>query len=197
LQRAIIVGATVTTVCITIIALFDPFKHLPISVSVASVKLDGTRVITADPKLTGYRKDGRTYEVVAKSDVQDLLDTNVTELVGVKAKIALGDNSTARVTAGSGVYDGRHDTITLREDVHIVNAVGYEFILKSMSMDLKSGDMASDEPVTLLLNGGKFDADRMNITDNGHKVTFEGSVKSTIERDSTDNSVGAETSAER
>jgi lipopolysaccharide export system protein LptC len=197
LRRAIIIVATVTTACITIIALFDPFKHLPISISVASVKLDGTRVITADPKLTGYRKDGRAYEVNANSGVQDILDTNVTDLVGVRAKINLGDDSTARVTAEYGVHDSVHDLIKLRGDVQIRNVVGYEFFMKSMSMDFKTSDIITEEHATLLLNGAKFEGDRMSITDNGHKVTFEGSVKSIIDQDSTDTSVGALKSAEK
>jgi lipopolysaccharide export system protein LptC len=191
------VVATVTTVCITIIALFDPFKHLPISISVASVKLDGTRVVTADPKLTGYRKDGRAYQVNATSGIQDILDTNITDLVGVKAKINLGDDSDARVTAAYGRHDSVHDLIQLRGDVQIRNDVGYEFYMNSMSMNFKTSDIITDEHATLLLNGAKFEGDRMSITDNGHKVTFEGSVKSIIDQDSTDTSVGALKSGEQ
>jgi lipopolysaccharide export system protein LptC len=197
LQRAIIIFASVTTACIAIIALFDPFKHLPISVSVASVSLDGTKIITADPKVTGYRKDGRAFQVEANSAIQDILDTNMTNLVGVKAKISLGDDSAARVTAGFGVHDRVHDLIKMTDDIHIRNVVGYEFIMKSMSMDLKTSDIITEEPVTLLLNGARFDADRLAITENGHKMTFEGAVKSTIDPDSADTSVGALTSAEK
>jgi lipopolysaccharide export system protein LptC len=197
LRRTIIIGAAVTTAFITVIALFDPFKHLPISVSVASVHLNGTRVTTEDPKMTGFRKDGRAYEINASSGIQDILDTNVTDLVGVKAKVVMGDDSTARVTAGYGTHDSLHDTMKLRENVHIMNASGYEFIMKSVTMNFKSNDMVTDEPATLLLNGARFDADRMTISDNGHRVTFEGSVKSVIDQDSTDTSVGALTRAER
>lgn len=197
LRRAIVIIATLTTAFVTIIALFDPFKHLPVSITVSSVKLNGTQVTTMDPKITGYRKDGRAYQVIATSGIQDILDTNVTDLVGVKAKITMADDSTARVTAGYGVHDSLHDTIKLRDHVHIMNANGYEFFMKSMSMDFKTSDIVTDEPATLLLNGAKFDSDRMSITDNGHKVTFEGSVKSVIDQDSTDTSVGALTSAEQ
>jgi lipopolysaccharide export system protein LptC len=197
LRRAIVIGASVTTAFITVIALFDPFKHLPVTISVASVHMNGTRVTTEDPKMTGFRKDGRAYEIIASSGIQDILDTNITELVGVKAKVVMGDDSTARVLAGFGTHDSLHDTMKLRENVHILNAAGYEFIMKSVTMNFKSNDMSTDEPATLLLNGARFDADRMTIGDNGHRVTFEGSVKSVIQQDSTDTSVGALTSAER
>ncbi len=197
LRRAIIIGASVSVLVIGTIALFDPLKHLPVTISVASVKLNGTRVTMEEPKMTGYRKDGRAFEVVATSGIQDLLDTNVTDLIGVKAKIVMGDDSTARVTAGYGVQDSLHDTIKLRENVHIMNATGYEFFLKSMAMNFKSGDIVTEEPATLLVNGMKIDADKMAISDNGHKVTFEGGVKSVIDQNSTDTSVGALTSAEQ
>ncbi|WP_026595668.1 LPS export ABC transporter periplasmic protein LptC [Methyloferula stellata] len=197
LRRAIVIGASVTTAFIAVIGLFDPFKHMPVTISVASVHLNGTRVTTEDPKMTGFRKDGRAYEIVASSGIQDILDTNITELVGVKAKVVMGDDSTARVLAGFGTHDSLHDTMKLRENVHILNAAGYEFLMKSVTMNFKSNDMVTDEPATLLLNGARFDADRMTIGDNGHRVTFEGSVKSVIQQDSTDTSVGALTSAER
>ncbi len=197
LRRAIIIGATLGTAFITIIAAFDPFKHMPINLTVSSVSLNGTRVTTTDPKMTGYRKDGRAYQVIAASGIQDILDTNVTDLIGVKAKVVMGDDSTARVTAGYGVHDSLHDTIKLRDNVHIKNANGYEFIMKTMSMDFKTSDIVTDDPATLLLNGARFDADRMSISDNGHKVTFEGSVKSVIDQNSTDTSVGVLTSAEQ
>jgi lipopolysaccharide export system protein LptC len=197
LRRFIIIGAAVTTAFIAVIALFDPFKRLPVSISVASVHLNGTRVTTEDPKMSGFRRDGRAYEIVASSGIQDLLDTNVTDLVGVKAKVVMADDSTARVIAGYGTHDSLHDTMKLRENVHILNASGYEFIMKSVTMNFKSNDMVTDEPATLLLNGARFDADRMSISDDGRKVTFEGSVKSVIQQDSTDRSVGALTSAEK
>jgi lipopolysaccharide export system protein LptC len=197
LRRAIVIGAAVTTAFIAIIAFFDPFKHLPVSISVASVHLNGTRVTTEDPKMTGFRKDGRAYEIIASSGIQDILDTNVTDLVGVKAKVVMGDDSIARILAGYGTHDSLHDTMKLRENVHILNASGYEFLMKSVTMNFKSNDMVTDEPATLLLNGARFDADRMIISDNGHMVTFEGSVKSVIQQDSAETSVGALTSAER
>jgi lipopolysaccharide export system protein LptC len=196
LRLALIAGAGLGTAVVTIIALFDPFKHLPISFSVEQVKLNGTRITMEKPKLTGFRKDGRAYQVVATTGVQDLLDTNVTDLTGVKVKVGMADDTTLRVTAGNGVHDSLHDTMRLRDNVHILNASGYEFFMKSMSMDFKSGNIVTDEPATLRVNGAKIDADRMNITDNGHKVTFEGGVKSVIDQDSTENSVGAVTSDE-
>lgn len=196
LRRAIIIAASTGTALITIIALFDPLKHLPVTISVEQVKLNGTRVTMEKPKMTGFRKDGRAYQVLAASGTQDILDTNVTDLVGVKVTAGMSDDSLLRVSAGSGVHDSLHDTMRLHDNVHIANASGYEIFMKSMSMDFKSGDIVTDEPATLLVNGAKFDADRMNITDNGHKVTFEGSVKSVIDQNSADGSVGALTSAE-
>jgi len=49
LRRAIVIAATLTTAFITIVAVFDPFKHLPMTITVSSVKLNGTQVTTMDP----------------------------------------------------------------------------------------------------------------------------------------------------
>jgi len=191
LRRALIIGAASGTAIVGFLAFYDPFKHLPGNFSVEGVKLSGTTVTVTNPKLTGFRHDGRAYQVLADEGQQDILDSNVTDLKGVRIKLKMGDDSNLKVTAGSGRHDSLHDTMQLKGNVHVVNATGYEFFMKSMAMNFKSGEIATDEPATLLLNGGKVEAEKMHISDNGHKVTFEGSVKSVIDQNSTDTSVGA------
>jgi len=196
LRRALIVGAAVGSSAVAFLAYYDPFKHLPGNFSVDEVTLKGTTVTVTNPKLTGFRHDGRAYQVLADTGQQDILDSNVTDLTGVRIKLKMGDDSNLKVTADFARQDSLHDTMQLHGNVHVMNATGYEFFMKSMAMNFKSGEIASEEAATLLLNGGKVEANKMHVSDNGHKVTFEGSVKSVIDQDSTDTSVGSATNAE-
>jgi len=196
LRRVLIIGAALGSVTVGFLAFYDPFKHLPGNFSVDQVTLSGTTVTVTNPKLTGFRHDGRAYQVLADTGQQDILDSNVTDLTGVRIRLKMGDDSDLKVTAGSGRHDSLHDTMQLSGDVHVLNATGYEFFMQSMAMNFKSGEISTEEPAKLLLNGGKVEANKMHISDNGHKVTFEGSVKSVIDQDSTDTSVGSTTNAQ-
>ncbi len=49
-------------------------------------------------------------------------------------------------------------------------------------MNFVSGKMITDTPVKLLLSGGSVvNADRMSISDNGHKISFRGHVHSVVD----------------
>ena len=51
--------------------LISSLRFLPVDLSLARVALKGTRIVIESPKLVGYRKDGRPYEVRARVGTQD------------------------------------------------------------------------------------------------------------------------------
>jgi lipopolysaccharide export system protein LptC len=48
-------------------------------------------------------------------------------------------------------------------------------------MKFKSGDISSDRPVNVKMNGGEIDADGLEMIDNGKRVTFIGNVHSRLD----------------
>ena len=179
-RLAIIVSSTLAIVSVAGIALFDPFKRLPANISIGHVGLQGSRVTMAAPKMSGMRPNGLPFELRGVSGIQDILKPSVVELLGVDAKIVMDDSSTSKITAQSGTYDSSKDMIWLKGNVHIINDSGYDMRMPSASVNIKSSALISNEPVVMLLNGGRIIADRMNIEDNGHKISFDGDVKSVV-----------------
>jgi len=186
LRWTIVVGAGFGSALLALFAFFDPLGHLPKNISIGSVGVNGTRVTIDSPKLSGFRRDGRPYEVRAKAGIQDILKPNIIELVGVDARFGLADESQLRVTAANGAYDSTTDQAQLHGDVRFRNAVGYDFQLRSALLDLKGGAMKSAEPVIVLLNKSTITANTIDITDDGHKMTFVGDVKSLFESQDAD-----------
>jgi lipopolysaccharide export system protein LptC len=186
LRRATLIGSALGIVLISGVAFFDPFRRLPQNISIGQVVLEGTRVTVETPKISGLQKDGRPYEVKARSGIQDTTTPNVVELLGIDAKIGTEDASTVQVTAAHGVYDGARDQIALQGDVRIWNDAGYDIRAETATMDFKTGVLGSDKPVNVILNGGTIAANRMDIRDNGRRISFEGAVKSLIEPAETD-----------
>jgi lipopolysaccharide export system protein LptC len=179
LRRLILSAAVLGTAGFVVLTWFNPFATPALNVSIKGTNLDGTRVTMEQPRLAGYRKDGRPYEVNANSGVQDVRQPNVIELNNLDAKIGMIDQTTVRVVSSAGVYDSFREFMDFRNAVRI-RSTNYDIDMKSAKMDFKSGTMVTDESVKVLITEGEIHADRMNMLDNGQNLVFEGKVRSTF-----------------
>jgi lipopolysaccharide export system protein LptC len=180
LRRGIIVLCVAAVSMVAIVALFDPFRRLPRNLSIGQVRVEGTRITVESPKIEGFQKDGRPYEVTARAGVQDTTTPNTVELHGIDAKIGLNDASTLQVTAEHGTYDSLHDHMILDGSANIKNDTGYSILMKTAEMDFKTGALVSKDPVNVILKSGTVAANQMGIENDG-KISFVGAVKSVIE----------------
>ena len=179
LRRLILAAAFLGSSAFVVFTWFNPFAAPQAEVSVKGTNLDGTRVTMEQPRLAGYRKDGRPYEVNAVSGVQDVRQPNVIELNNLDAKIGMIDQSTVRVISSAGIYDSFREFMDFRNAVRI-RSTNYDIDMKSAKMDFKSGTMVTDESVKVLITEGVIQADRMDMRDNGQNLVFEGKVRSTF-----------------
>jgi lipopolysaccharide export system protein LptC len=180
--RVAILGGAVGTVAVLIaIAVFDPFGRLTREVSIAGLGLDGSKVLMDRPKLSGFRKDGHPYLVNAQKAIQDVLHPTLVELYGIDGEIGLAANGVAHMTADKGFYDTASEHMDVSGNVRI-KSEQYDVTARSGSIDFKSGVYISKEPVTVVTtNGAMVSADSLSATDNGHQLTFEGRVRSTMQ----------------
>ncbi|MDF2120026.1 lipopolysaccharide-assembly, LptC-related protein [Roseiarcaceae bacterium H3SJ34-1] len=184
-RRVIILGSSVAVAGFVAALFFNPFSQLPQNVSIGPATLNGTKVTMELPKLSGYRADGKPYEVRAKSGVQDIRKPKVIELNEIEARIRTADDASVNINAPRGIYDSAADTMQLMSDasdgrIRITSSSGYDILLKSASMQFKEGTMASEEPVTVRMNNGTVASDRLDIVEKGTVVVFSGNVKSTL-----------------
>jgi lipopolysaccharide export system protein LptC len=156
-------------------------------VSVQNVTLAGTKITMEKPRLTGFRgKDSRPYEVTAVSASQDVRTPNVVELTTLRA-IVTENNGKTNLEADFGVYDTQKEHINLKDNVRVRTDSGYDVKLSSAFVDFKGGSVVSKEPVRVDFSGGSIQADRLDITDSGQRMVFEGRVHtvfSVVEADS-------------
>lgn len=181
LRIAILAGCGAAIALVLAVGFFDPFGILPRAISIGQVGLDGTKVTLDAPKISGFQKDQRPYVIKARKGIQDLTTPNIVELLDIDAEIGTEDAETIRVMAARAVYNSQVDNILLQGDVHIAHTGGYDAAMQTASIDFKTGSLVSDAPVRVRLDGGSIAADRMTLTDHGHKVSFEGGVRSVID----------------
>ncbi len=192
LRKAILLGSALTIAVIVGVTMFDPFARLPKDLSVGNVRLNGTRVTLELPKLTGFQKDGKPYDVRAASGVQDVRKPNIVELNDIEARFETNDQATVRLTSPSGVYDSSREFMQLRGDVRITSTKGFDVRMKSADMDFKTGAVVSIEPVTVVSGNGTVAANGVVVKDSGKQITFEGNVRSVFKTRLGENLKGSE-----
>ena len=180
-RRVAITGSLLAVVLIPAAVLLNPLRRLPVDISIGKVGVDGTKITVESPKITGVQKNGHPFEIRARSGIQDIAVPNITELLDIDSKIGAADASTTWVRAARGVYDNLHDKMTLEGNVQIKNSSGYDIRLKTARIDFKTGGLVSDGPVKVNLAGGTVAAQQLDVSDNGHKVSFGGDVNSVID----------------
>ena len=177
LRRVLPSIALVILALVGTIAWFDPLRlvrDLPLDVLKLSIK-DNKLVMDA-PKLTGFTKDGRGYNITARAAAQDLSKTNVIELDGIIANFTLSSSGNTELTAVKGVYDAKADIVQLTEGIVIKSTAGYEGKLTDAVIEVKKGHVVTTNPVDITFNNGSLRADKMEIFDNGARAMFEGGV---------------------
>jgi lipopolysaccharide export system protein LptC len=138
--------------------------------------IKGTKITMQAPKLTGYTTDSRPYEFTAETAAQDINKPDMVELQKMHARLQMEDKSTVEMTAPSGVYDMKADRLTLNDDIALASSTGYAARLKEAVVDMHSGNVVSNKPVWVKLLNGDLNAKRLEISDNGAVIRFDGGV---------------------
>ena len=192
LRISIIGGCVLAVVSLVGRAFYDPFAKAPDNMSLASATLNGTRVTMEQPKLNGYRRDGRPYDVRATSGVQDIRQPNIIELSDLEAKFETSARTVVRVAARRGIYDSGKDSIHMMDDIRVINAQNYDIRMQDADVDFKNGNIVSREPVSVVMTSATITAKSLNVIENGERIVFEGDVRSLF-HPSTDGAPAQET----
>jgi lipopolysaccharide export system protein LptC len=180
-RRAIPVGAALAIGSVAVIAIFDPFGRMG-GLTLGPVSISGTKIKMEQPRLSGYKKDTRPYEVTATAAYQDVRKPTLIELNEMKGHIAIDDNGTlAHLEALFGIFDTQKEQLDIRDNIYVHTENGQEARLKSAHIDFKAGTVVSKESVQIKLPNATVDADAMDMSDNGKVITFLGNVHTFIQ----------------
>jgi lipopolysaccharide export system protein LptC len=145
--------------------------------------IKGTKITMQAPKLTGYTSDSRPYEFTAETAAQDINKPDLVELQHLHARLQMEDKSTVEMTAPSGLYDMKADTVVLNEDIALASSTGYAARLQEAVVDMHNGNVVSNKPVAVKLLNGFLNAQRMSISENGDVIHFDGGVSMVLHPD--------------
>jgi len=180
LKRAIPLGAFLAVALVVGITFLNPFASVG-GLTLGPVSVSGTRIVMDNPRLTGSQGEARPYEVTALEASQDVREPHLVDLRELRARLTLdAGGNVARVEAATGRFDTQAEFLELTRDVRVVSTSGYTVDLRSASIDFKTGNVTSPDPVRVEFDSGTIEADGINVVENGKVITFEGNVRSVL-----------------
>jgi lipopolysaccharide export system protein LptC len=166
---------------ITLMTYFNPLRSLTaLPAGADRMVVHGSKITMEQPKLSGFTRDSRAYNITADSAAQDLTKPDIIELSNIHAQVEMQDKSTVHMSALEGTYDSKKETLKLSNDIRLNTTNGYTGRLSEATVDIKKGDVLSEHPVRLKMLQGTLDANRLHITNSGDVIRFDRGVEMTL-----------------
>ena len=154
--------------------------YLPDNIELESARIENGKVVMEKPAISGRNKDGISYSMTAVRALQDIRDPNMITLENIRAAVPVNDKIIARVVATAGLYDRNKDRLDMTEPFTITLNTGMEAKFNSAFLDIQSGQMHTEEPVSITSKQASILAQSLKMTDKGRIITFEGNVRMNI-----------------
>lgn len=180
LRRWLLWGAGGTVALVGLGLAASSLRYLPVDLNLARIALKGTRIVIETPKLVGYRKDGRPYEVRARVGVQDITTPDRFDLDGLDVRIESQGEKPIVLTAAKAVYNTKNDRAELSGGVQVTDDKNFDLRLEAALMDFKASVMTSDKSAKLRIDGGEVVADSVEFSQKDRRATFSGNVHSVL-----------------
>ena len=156
---------------------FNPLRLLTrLPDNIGDLVIKGTKITMERPRLTGFTRDGRPYEMIAKAAAQDLTRPDLVELQELRGKFQMGDQGMTEVTAPTGIYNSKQETLTLGKGTLVAFASGYRVWLDDAMIDIKTSNLVTKQPVKVDMLQGVLDAKQLQVKESGALLQFDGGV---------------------
>jgi lipopolysaccharide export system protein LptC len=177
LRVALPAAVVLITVGMSLITWLNPLRMLTaLPVNINDLVVSGTKITMEQPRVNGFTKDQRAYEFTAQAAAQDLTKPDIVELRTINAKVEMEDKSIMTLTADTGVYDTKREMLTLESNILLTSSNGNTGKLSQATVDVRRGNVVSDQPVELEMLQGILNANKLEIVDSGALIRFHDGV---------------------
>jgi lipopolysaccharide export system protein LptC len=181
--RVAIPGAVVVLVvgAAAFVVLDKPLRVLSkMPVDLGSLVVSGSKIMMQHPRLAGFTRDNRRYDLTAQAAGQDLTKPDLVELHGIRATMEMQDQTVFETTAHGGVYNTKAEVLTLSQNVVVTSSTGYQALLSEAVVDIRSGKILSEKPVEMKTSTWTVSANWMEVADAGKLLRFDRGVTVTL-----------------
>jgi lipopolysaccharide export system protein LptC len=162
-------------------ARLNPLRMLTaLPVDFDSLVVSGTKITMQAPRVAGFTRDSRPYELTAHAAAQDVTKPDKIELQGIFGKTEMPDKAVFELTADGGLYDNKTEVLTLQQNIVLKSTSGFEVYLSEAVVDVHTSNVISEKPVRVKMQQGTINANRMEVVDSGDLIRFGGGVTMTM-----------------
>jgi len=168
--------AAAVAVAVLIVEL-DPLRMLTrLPVDFGTLVVSGTKITMQQPRLAGFTRDGRAYELTAQAAAQDVANLDTVELQGISGSSEMADKTVFELSASSGIFNTKTEMLTLRQNVLLKSSAGLAVYLSEALIDVHRSNIVSEKPVEVKTQQGTVNANRLEVADSGGIIRFDGDV---------------------
>ena len=150
------------------------------NISVESSGISNGMLVMESPKMSGFNRDNRPYDLVASRAKQDLKNPGIINLENIHATVPMQAKIFADIKAKTGIYNSDKEWLSLNEDIEINSQDGTRILLQSAEIDLSKGNLTSHHPVFVSTSNSKISAEQVEVTNNGEIIIFKQRVRMTV-----------------
>ena len=182
------VAAVLGCLALALVSWFNPLRMLSkLPISVGNVVVSGTKIKMENPKLSGFTRNSRRYDVTAGAAAQDVTRPGVIELQDISAMLEMQEKTTLKLVALNGLFDTKKEQLTLESNIVVTSSNGYEGYLEEAVIDTKNGNVISEKPVQLKMLNGTVKGNRFEMQNSGDVIRFDNGVVVNLKLDNASN----------
>jgi lipopolysaccharide export system protein LptC len=193
LRRSIPVAIALILGTTMLVSWLDPLKVLVrLPIDAGSLVIRGTKITMEAPRLSGFTREQRWYEMTAKGATQDVTKPDLIELAEIRAKMETQDKTTFHLSSKDGLYNRKTSILNLNNNVIVTSTSGYEMHLDEAVVDTANGGVVSNKHVYAFTQDSRINSDRFEVENSGEVVRFIGNVVMNLDNVGTLQQPGAE-----
>jgi len=177
LRIAVPLSVVVVVVGGIALTVLKPLRVLSgVPVDVGSLVVSGTKIMMQQPRLAGFTRDNRRYNMIAQAAAQDVTKPDMIELHGINATMEMKDGAVFETTAKDGLYNSKTELLTLSQNIVVTSSSGYKALLNEAVIDVRAGRVVSDKPVEVKTATWTINANGMEVAESGDVMRFDRGV---------------------
>jgi lipopolysaccharide export system protein LptC len=177
LRIAVPIAVVTGCVIMFLVTYFNPLRMLAkLPINLNDLIVSGTKVTMEQPRMSGFTRDSRAYQLSADAAAQDLTKPDLVELRNIHAQVEMQDKSMMKMSANNGIYNSKNETLKLESNIQLSSSSGYKGRLSEAMVNIRTGNVVSNQPVELEMLQGTLNANKLEIIDSGDLVRFHDGV---------------------
>ena len=151
------------------------------NITVKSTGISNGMLVMEAPKMSGFNRDNRPYNLSANRAKQNLKHPNIIKMENLRANVPMQAKIFADIKAATGIYNSDKEWLSLDQDIEINSQDGTRILLNTAEIDLSKGRLISNNPVSVSTSNTSISADQVEVIDNGSIIIFKQKVRMTIQ----------------